>query len=52
MLEDHVFHGGKVRQGSKGIGDDDFNRVYKKISLRRGHFSKYLKEMKKNIMTA
>ena len=43
---------GGVRQGSKGIGGDDFNRVYKKISLRRGHSSKYLKEVKKNIMTA
>ena len=40
-----------VRQGSKGIGGDDFNRVYK-ISLKRGHSSKYLKEVKKNIMTA
>ena len=51
MLEDHVFHGGRVRQGSRGIGDNDFNRVYK-ISLRRGHSSKYMKEVKKNIMTA
>ena len=43
---------GEKRQGSRGIGDNDFNRVYKKISLRRGHSSKYMKEVKKNIMTA